>query len=57
MNWYFVLELLAHIAVCQVIYLPLTVYLWREREAESCNGFKMKDVPALAIHVQDTMAG
>jgi hypothetical protein len=56
MNWYFVLELLAHIAVCQVIYLPLTVYLWRDREMNGCETFHATALPEYQIHLDQTQA-
>jgi hypothetical protein len=56
MNWYFVLELLGFIALTELAYLPLTIWLWRERETNGCDNFHATDCAEFRIHLAQTQA-
>jgi hypothetical protein len=53
MNWYWLLECFGIIALANAATLPWAWWLWR-REAQPWIGFKIKDVPELAIHAAET---
>ena len=54
MNWTTLLELLGTIALCEVIYLPLTWHLWRVRETWTCETFRLTDAKEFAVHAAET---
>jgi hypothetical protein len=54
MNWYTLLELAGYIALTELAYLPLTWWLWRQRETQECETFRLTDSPDFKIHAQET---
>jgi hypothetical protein len=54
MNWYTLLELAGYIALTELAYLPLTWWLWRQRETQECETFRLTDSPEFRIHAQAT---
>jgi hypothetical protein len=56
MNWYTLLELLGFIALTELAYLPLTIYLWRDRETNGCETFHATALPEYRVHLDQTQA-
>jgi hypothetical protein len=54
MNWYTLLELAGYIALTELAYLPLTWWLWRQRETQPCETFHATDCAEFRIHLART---
>jgi hypothetical protein len=54
MNWYTLLELAGYIALTELAYLPLTWWLWRQRETQPCETFRLTELPEYQIHAATT---
>jgi hypothetical protein len=55
MNWYWLLELVCFVVVCNVIYLPATYWFWKYSERiEPCVTFHATALPEYRIHLDQT---
>jgi hypothetical protein len=58
MNWYTLLELAGYIALTELAYLPLTWWLWRQRETQECDmTFRLTAHEDFAAHGAETQDG